>query len=80
MTDAFDLFDAKRQHLIENGWTERTPMSFVQYGIELFFDNSNAVEVYPSSDSSRRLGDFRIRTVADLASLEDDIKSGKYGA
>ena len=53
-------------------------MSFVKYDIELFFDNSNAVEIYPSNDISRRLGDLWIGTIAELVSLENNIKNGKY--
>ena len=79
MTIISDSFHTKTQYLIDNGWVERTPMAFVKYGIEIFFDNSTAVEIYPSNDNSRRLDDLRIHTVADLANLENDIKSGKYG-
>jgi hypothetical protein len=78
MAKPFDLFDAKKQYLIQNGWIERTPMSFVKYGFELFFDNSTAVELYPSNENNRRIGDFQICTIADLANLEDDIKNGKF--
>jgi len=78
MTIIFDSFHTKAQYLIDNGWMEKTPMAFVKYGIEIFFDNSCAVEIYPSNDSSKRLDDLQIITVADLAKLESDIKSGKY--
>ncbi|MBU1426868.1 MAG: hypothetical protein KKH12_01955 [Gammaproteobacteria bacterium] len=78
MTKLCDPFEEKVQHLIDNGWMARTPMSFVKYGIEIFFDNSTAVEIYPSNESDRRLDDLQICTIADLAGLVNDIKNGKY--
>lgn len=79
MTIISDSFHTKTRYLIDNGWVERTPMAFVKYGIEIFFDNSTAVEIYLSNDNSKRLDELRIHTIADLANLENDIKSGKYG-
>jgi hypothetical protein len=74
----FCPFEEKVQYLLDNGWMARTPMSFVKYGIEIFFDNSTAVEIYPSNESNRRLGDLQICTIDDLASLENNIKNGEY--
>ena len=78
MTKLSDPSNVKTQHLIDNGWIERKPLSFVKFGIELFFDNSDAVEIYPEDEISRRLADVRISTIADLVNLENDIKNGKY--
>jgi hypothetical protein len=57
------------KYLKLNGWTERSQMSFIKNGYEIFWDNSNAVEIYPENDNKRRLEDVRIETLDDLEKL-----------
>ncbi|MGV6861307.1 MAG: hypothetical protein ACWA41_06020 [Putridiphycobacter sp.] len=38
----------------------------MKHGIELFFDTSNAVEIYLENDETKRLDDVRLESIKDL--------------
>jgi uncharacterized protein YdeI (YjbR/CyaY-like superfamily) len=67
-------FQDKIDFLKQNGWIERSPMSFVKNGYEMFWDNSHAVEVYPENDNKKRLFDIRIETIDELQKLMEELK------
>ena len=62
-------FQDYTNYLKLNGWTERSQMSFVKNGYEIFWDTSNAVEIYLENDNKNRLEDVRIETLDELKKL-----------
>lgn len=51
-------------------------MVYVKQGIEIFFDNSNAIEIYTSGNTRFRLDNFYTQTVKDLIRLLIGIEKG----
>ena len=78
MSQMIDPFPEKANYLLEQGWKNKTPMAFVKNGIELFFDNSTAVEVYRDGDYDDRLDDLQLITITDLKEVLNKIENGKY--
>jgi len=68
----------KGNYLIEQGWTQKNQMIYIKKGIEIFFDNSNSIEIYRSDNNRLRLDDFRAQSIKDLMILLSTIEDGKY--
>lgn len=75
--DSTDLLD-KGAYLVGEGWIEKHVMLYVKNGIEIFFDNSNAIEIYNEGNKNVRLGDYYATTVKDLFELLKNIEEGRY--
>jgi uncharacterized protein YdeI (YjbR/CyaY-like superfamily) len=67
-------FQDKIDFLKQNGWIERSSISFIKNGFEIFGDTSNAVEIYPDNDNKKRLFDIRIETIDELQKLIEGLK------
>ncbi|UTW63224.1 hypothetical protein KFE98_03445 [bacterium SCSIO 12741] len=78
MADTTSQFQNWIAYLQENDWVQQNPMSYAKDGIELFFDQSNYIEIYPENDSTHRLDEMRIHSQKDLEALLDRINNGMY--
>ena len=61
------------EYLIEKGWLESAPMTYTKMGnnYEIFFDNSNQIEIYLNS---KRVRNIRLLELDDLIQLLDTLK------
>jgi hypothetical protein len=55
-------------YLVQNGWRETSPMTYrkTESNYEIFFDNSNAVEIYIEGN---RIKDAHLSELGDLINL-----------
>jgi len=57
------------EYLIQKGWKQTDPVTFVnpkRKGIEIFFDNSNHIEIY---NESKRISSHYATEIEDLISI-----------
>lgn len=68
----------KSEYLLSKGWEMKNLMLYHKDGIEIFFDNSTAVEIYKIGNRDERLADLSIVTLDDLMELVVKLSQGFY--